>query len=292
MRILVATDGSTEAAAAVRFGAVLTQRLGGTLTLVHVLLPSQERAEGEGILRSAQVTAAEWGVQGDTRLETGDLVEAIVGVRREIGADMLVVGTHGRKGLPRVVLGSVAESLYKSAPFPVAVVRKFEQGAKGIDPLLAPVDFSGGATHAARAAAHLARKLGVRLSLIHVLPEVVPAKGEQDQEATRRAALALRDDAKARLQALTKELGLGPEQIEFSLVTGVDSAEIAHVASEMHAGCIVMGTRGLTGLPRVLLGSVTDQVVQQSPCPVLIVPPWTPARGGWWREVTDEAVHD
>lgn len=291
MRILVATDGSTESGAAVRFGAVLTQRLGGTLILVHVLLPSQERAEGEGVLRSAQATAAECGVQGDTRLEVGDLVEAIVGVRRQIGADMLVVGTHGRKGLPRVVLGSVAESLYKSAPFPVAVVRKFEQTARGIGPLLAPVDFSEGATHAARAAAHLARKLGVRLSLIHVLSEVVPGKGGQDQEATRRAALALRRDAEARLQALTKELGLGPEQIEFSLVTGVDSAQIDHVAAEMHAGCIVMGTRGLTGLPRVLLGSVTDQVVQQAPCPVLIVPPWTPTRGGWWREVTDEAVH-
>lgn len=284
MHILVGTDESVESGAAVRFGAILTQRLGGTLTLVHVLLPSQERAEGERVLQSAQATAAECGVQGSTRLEVGDPVEGIVGVRREIGADMLVVGTRGRKGLPRIVLGSVAESLYKSAPFPVAVVRKFEHAAPGIGPLLAPVDFSEGANHAARAAAHLARKLGVRLSLIHVLSEVVPAKGEKDAEATRRTALALRRDAEARLQALTQKLGLGPEQIEFSLVTGVDSAQIDNVASEMHASCIVMGTRGLTGLPRVLLGSVTDQVVQQAPCPVLIVPPWTPAHGGWWGE--------
>jgi nucleotide-binding universal stress UspA family protein len=89
---------------------------------------------------------------------------------------------------------------------------------------------------------------------------------------------------------LTERLGLGPEQIDCFLVTGVDSAEIDHVAGEIRAGCIVMGTRGFTGLPRVLLGSVTDQVLQQAPCPVLIVPPWTPTGGGWWGEesMTDD----
>lgn len=283
MRILVATDGSAESGAAVRFGVVLAQPLSGTLTLLHVLLPSEERREGEEVLRPAQATAAEYGVQASTRLEVGDPVEAILGVRREIEADMLVVGTRGRKGLPRVVLGSVAESLYKSAAFPVAVVRRFEQAAGGIGPVLAPVDFSEGATHAARAAAHLARKLGVKLSLIHVLPEVVFPKGEEDQEVIRRETLALRRDAEAQLQALTKKLGLGPEQVEFLLVTGVDSAQINHVATEMHASCIVMGTRGLTGLPRVLLGSVTDQVVQQAPCPVVVVPPGITASRGWWH---------
>lgn len=289
MHLLVATDGSAESGAAVRFGAVLAQRLAGRLTLLHVVLPSQERGEGETVLRSAQATAAEYGVQGTTRLEVGDPVEAIVGVRREIGADVLVVGTHGKKGLTRVLLGSVAESLYKSAPFPVAVVRKFEKTAAGIGPLLAPVDFSEGAAHAARAAAHLSRKLGVHLSLIHVLSEVVPRKGE-DPEATRQAALALRRHAETSIQALTERLGLGPEQIDCSLVTGVDSAEIYHVAGEIHAGCIVMGTRGFTGLPRVLLGSVTDQVLQQAPCPVLIVPPWTPTGGGWWGPMENEAA--
>ncbi len=288
MHILVATDGSAESQAAVRFGAVLDQRLAGTHTLLHVVLPSQERGEGEAVLRSAQASAAECGVQGTTRLEVGDPVEAIVGVRREIGADMLVVGTHGKRGLTRVLLGSVAESPYKSAPFPVAVVRKFEKAAAEIGPLLAPVDFSEGAAHAARAAAHLARKLGVRLSLIHVLSEVVPSKGEKDPEATRRAALAARQDAEGRLQALIETLDLDREQVDFSLVTGVDSAEIDHVAGEMCAGCIVMGTRGFTGLPRVLLGSVTDQVLQQPPCPVMIVPHWTSPGGGWWGEIEKE----
>lgn len=53
MYILVATDGSTESQEAVRFGAMLAQRLAGTLTLLHAVLPSQERGEGEAVLRSA-----------------------------------------------------------------------------------------------------------------------------------------------------------------------------------------------------------------------------------------------
>jgi nucleotide-binding universal stress UspA family protein len=69
MYILVATDGSTESQEAVRFGAMLAQRLAGTLTLLHAVLPSQERGEGEAVLRSAQASAAECGVQGTTRLE-------------------------------------------------------------------------------------------------------------------------------------------------------------------------------------------------------------------------------
>ena len=59
MHILVATDGSAESGAVVRFSAVLAQRLAGTLTLLHVVLPSQERGEGEAVLRSAQASAAE-----------------------------------------------------------------------------------------------------------------------------------------------------------------------------------------------------------------------------------------
>lgn len=288
IHILVATDGSVESYEAVRFGATLTHALAGKLTLVHVVGSAAERGAGETILNAARDEAAHCGAQGSTRIEIGDPAEVIVGVLREIAADMLVVGTHARKGIARVVLGSVAESLYKRALCPVAVVRRFDQSPGDIGPLIAPTDFSEGANHAVQAAALLARKLGVRLTVLHVLPEALPPKGEKDLEAKRWAAEKLRRDAEIRLRSLSESLGLGSEQIDLSLVTGVDAAEIVHMSKEIHAGCIVIGTRGLSGLPRVLLGSVTDQVLREAPCPVLVVPLGTVPSGWWWGEANDD----
>jgi len=211
----------------------------------------------------------------------GEPVEAIVQTVRQVRADMLVVGTRGRGGMALALLGSVAEALVKTAPCPVAVVRKFDQTTAGIGPLLAPTDFSKGASHAVLAAALLARRLGVHLVLLHVLPEVVVAKGEGDTAAMRRADLRLRRDAESKLRALIETLGLDPEKVDLRLVTGVDTDQIVKTAMKIRAGSIVMGTRGLTGLPRALLGSVTDQVLRHAPCPVVIVPPQT-ARSGWW----------
>lgn len=284
IHILVATDGSEESREAVRFGATLTHALGGKLTLVHVVDSPQEQGAAETVLNEARDEAAKYGGQGSTHVKVGDPAEAIVGVRREIAADMLVVGTHARKGVARVVLGSVAESLYKRALCPVAVVREFDQSSGILGPLVAPTDFSEGANHAVQAAALLARTLGVRLTVLHVLPEALPPKGEEGPEARRRAAERLRRDAEARLRSLGESLRLNAAQVDLALVTGVDAAEVVHMGKEIHAGCIVMGTRGLSGLPRVLLGSVTDQVLREAPCPVLVVPLGTVPSGWWWGE--------
>jgi nucleotide-binding universal stress UspA family protein len=287
IQILVATDGSEVSREAVRFATRLAKALGGGLVLVHVVSPSANLEEAEALLRAAKADAAAGSVPVKTRVEVGAPAESILRIGRETGADMLIVGTHGRKGVARLFLGSIAESLAKSAPVPVAVVRTFDQTAGDMGPLLVPTDFSEGAAHAARAAAVLARKLGSRLVLLHVLPEVVPPKGEDDPAVVRRETDRLRREAAARLRSAGDALGLDRGQMEVSLVTGVDVAEIVHVAKAIRASCIVMGTRGLTGLPRILLGSVTDQVLRQAPCPVLVIPPGITASRGWWHQAGD-----
>ncbi|HET7852904.1 MAG TPA: universal stress protein [Candidatus Methylomirabilis sp.] len=285
MRVLAAVDESEASREAVRFGAILTKALGGRLTLVHVRSRSEESTDAQALLRSARADAAKWGAETATgRVEVGAPVDAILRVARKIGTDMLIVGTHGRAGVARLFLGSVAEALTKRAPWPVGVVRKLEDSPAGTGPLLAPTDFSEGASHAIRAAALLARRLGTRLVLLHVLPEAVADKGDDDPKAVQRATLALRRDAESKLHSVIETLGLESGQVNSSLVTGVDAVGIVHVARAIHAGCIVMGTRGLTGLPRALLGSVTDQVLRHAPCPVVVVPPGVGRKGGWWRQ--------
>jgi nucleotide-binding universal stress UspA family protein len=296
-QIAVGTDGSATSTKAVCFGATIAKVLGGRLTLIHVVpaevgrlapfiretCPPRERRAAEALLRSAQADAAKWGSQASVRIAVGRPAEAILRVVRELRADMLVVGTHGRKGVARMFLGSVAEALAKVAPCPVSVVPEFRQASTGIGPLLVPTDFSEGAADAAQAAARLARRLGIRLVLLHILPEVVARRGD-DPKATRREELRLRREAENRLRTVIETLHLDSGQGESMLLTGVDVAGILHVAQKIDAGCIVMGTRGLTGLPRVLLGSVTDQVLRQARCPVLVVPPGAARGEGWWGE--------
>jgi len=141
-RILVATDFSAQSERAWTTARRLARALGADLTLVHVF--GEGVLYSEGVLSSAHVravfasarewaekTLGEWadagrhdGVSVETSLRTGVPHAEIVAAAREMRADLIVVGTHGRGGLDRVLLGSVAERVLRLAPCPVLAVRE------------------------------------------------------------------------------------------------------------------------------------------------------------------------
>lgn len=137
--------------------------------------------------------------------------------------------------------------------------------------ILAATDFSETAEAALEWASELARLQGGRLELIHAvtvpptMPGFVPPGPLFDDEL-RAAALARLGEAAVRLR------GLGPE-VSTHLAMGIPSAAIVDRAEELSAAAIVMGTRGLTGLRHLLLGSTTERVMHRAPCPVLSVHP-------------------
>lgn len=138
--ILVATDFSEHADHALGYAAELAAALDGTIHLVHALPPAPMGGPELGMAYSAAVMesmtrtandalearAARYRDRaslGPVRLELGDPREVIDGVAEQLGADLIVMGTHGRRGLRRVLLGSVAESVVRTAPCPVLTVR-------------------------------------------------------------------------------------------------------------------------------------------------------------------------
>jgi nucleotide-binding universal stress UspA family protein len=131
--------------------------------------------------------------------------------------------------------------------------------------ILHATDFSADSTHASRLACSLARDHGARLVVAHVIPQrLVPAGGvmtpppsEEHQEARESLDKIRSGDARVLLQ--------------HRLLEGDPAEEICLLARDVKAGLIVMGTRGRTGLKRLLMGSVAEQVVRQAPCPVLTV---------------------
>ena len=137
--IVVATDFSEHADAALAYAAELGAQLDATLHLVHAIkLPTMVVPEVGAYTSTAIESSTEAAQQeiealvaryrdrvslAPPRLEVGDPRDVIDGIAEVIGADLIVMGTHGRRGLRRVLLGSVAEAIVRSAPCPVLTIR-------------------------------------------------------------------------------------------------------------------------------------------------------------------------
>ena len=135
-----------------------------------------------------------------------------------------------------------------------------------IQKIVVPIDFSDASEHAARYACTLARNLGSSVYLIHVLEQ--PVRGPVSFEAGGTGERLSRD-ARERLTALAGHLGA--LRITTEVRSGKVAEEINDCAIAYGADLVVMSTRGLTGLPHLLLGSVAEQVVRTACCPVLVV---------------------
>jgi nucleotide-binding universal stress UspA family protein len=200
-------------------------------------------------------------------LREGEAAAGILRMAGQLQPDLIVVGTHGRTGLSWLLAGSVATSVFRRAPCPVLALhlpehrRKFE----GIRTILHPTDFSLGCKHSLLIARSLARDLGARLVLLHVVPYGFYAND-----------MTVPVDPTIYQQALLEERHLvdGPDlkyPVETRLARGDAAEEILRAAAERDCGLIVMGTHGRTGLGRLLMGSITEYVLPRAECPVLAV---------------------
>ncbi|MBO6576206.1 MAG: universal stress protein [Rhodothermales bacterium] len=190
--------------------------------------------------------------------------------------DLMVVGTHGRRGLRRLMLGSVAEEAVRTAPCPVLTVHQRDT-VDVLTPgpnaeILLPLDFSSRSLEVIPTARQLAAATGARLRVMHVVEEVVhPAF----YNAGAYSIYDLQPDVEERaLEHLRKAYSKahGPAvPVVFEVRVGHPAAEIVESAHENGDGMIVMATHGLTGLGHVLMGSEAERVVRTATCPVLTI---------------------
>lgn len=140
--------------------------------------------------------------------------------------------------------------------------------------ILVPVDFSPHSAHAADVALSLATALGAEIHLLHVygIPVGVAGPGIYDTALPADVLIKLRDSAAQALDAEVGRLGGSGVKVTALVREGVPAASICESAEELGADLIVMGTRGLSGLKHVLLGSVAERTLRHAPCPVLAVP--------------------
>ncbi|HMB94378.1 MAG TPA: universal stress protein [Rhodothermales bacterium] len=185
--------------------------------------------------------------------------------------DLVVMGTHGRRGVSRLLLGSVTEVIIREAPCPVFTFRhRVEEKPVEVTQILAPIDFSEPSAEALAYARHLAALYDATLTLLFVAEEHIVSHFtdtgiptftvlKMEGEMIQRAALALRQ---------LNERTAGPAcQARYEVRSGSAAHTILDYAKEHGMDLIVMATRGLAGAAG-LMGSVTNHVVRAASCPV------------------------
>jgi nucleotide-binding universal stress UspA family protein len=274
---------------------------------VHFSVVERDPGEYESLKRRlCQSYVPDHPLEAEYRTQDGAPAEEILSSAEELGCDLIVMGTHGRTGLDRLLAGSVAESVLRKARCPVLALRSPshltatpETGdeaprSPGAIPgagapvesappqeqevvrlpmrtILSPTDFSDRSEAALSVARSVARDQGARLIVLHVAPvEVVYGTIPVSQD------LRGYQDS---LEVLRGRLG-EPDlmyPVEVRLSQGRATAEILRVAEELGCDLIVMGTHGRSGLGRLLMGSVAEAVLRKARCPVLTVKSRLPA---------------
>ena len=208
--------------------------------------------------------------------DSGDASTAIVDHAVSTRADLIVMGTHGRRGFKRLLLGSVTETVLREAPCPVLTVGSSAHEAPSeavtFKRILCPIDFSPSALQALGFALDLARQADGRVTLMHVvewLAEEEPQALAHFNVPEYRRYLAA--DAGDRLRVLVAEELRTWVEIDNLVVAGRSHREILHAAETIPANLIVMGAQGRGGVGLALFGSTTEQVVRSAVCPVLTV---------------------
>jgi len=205
-----------------------------------------------------------------TQTDSDSPSEAIINYARDQDVDLVVMGTHGRKGMDRLLSGSVSEEVVRGAPCPVFTVpgTNTADHVPTVSRVLAPVDLSDQSELVLNHAAALADAYAAPLDLLHVV-----------EEATYPSAYGLdpltpdlpnvQDRAREALETLAGELDLRTDPVNIHVLAGNAARDIVEFADEHEADLIVMATHGRTGLERFLIGSVAEKVVRRAPCPVV-----------------------
>jgi nucleotide-binding universal stress UspA family protein len=218
-------------------------------------------------------------VQVEYQLEEAAFAhDAIVEQVDAIGADLLVLGTHGRSGFQRLFLGSVSEKVIRRARCPTLIVpaRAADIGTDApvqFRRILCAIDFSDSSLAALEYAITLAEEADAQLTLLHVTEMPLALTQEPfvlDVEFSRVRDAAAKD-ARRRLQDLIPERARTYCTVETSVVEGRAYREILQQAAEKNTGLIVMGVHGRGALDLLVFGSTTHHVIRGSTCPVLIV---------------------
>ena len=206
-----------------------------------------------------------------TSFRETDPARAIHETARDPDVSMIVMGSHGRRGFDRLLLGSVAARTVQGAPKTVLIVRGDEGAEVGeFRSILLATDFSDRAARVEPVVARLAKQSGAEVEVLHVIRETAvllapyAVVGSSDFEGE------LHEAAETRMAEVLRRMANRGVQAKSKIAYGLPAEEILRRAESTNVDLVAVGTRGYSGLQRFLLGSVAQRVLAQAPCSVIV----------------------
>lgn len=298
-RILCPTDLSDFSRLALDHAVAIAKWYESTITLLHVcpvvptaayepgspMLPSmllapEDRDQLLATMKRFAETEAGSSIPIEFQIGEGNPAAEILANAGTMPTDLVVMGTHGRSGFERLVLGSVTEKVLRKATCPVLSVPRHVPDAVPrpevlFKRILCAIDFSDCSMHALNYALSLAQEADARLTVVHAIesPPEVPSDAHETflagARSLREYIAAARVDRTERLREAIPEAVRAYCTVETVMVTGKPYREILRVATEHQSDLIVIGIHGRGAADLLFFGSTAQHVVRQAACPVL-----------------------
>ena len=278
--ILFATDFSAAAAHAVPFVKKIARHFQSNLVALHVKLPVVNPMTQPTTWQADIVAARVFdkkhrdelldtfaGINTEVMIEEGEIQSCLQSAIEKHNTDLVIIATRGRTGVAKVLLGSVAEEIFRTLPCPVLTVGPHSDPAKAnIREILLATDFGSESQSAAAYAVSLAQEYQARLTLLHVVPERKPGE-----------LVSWFDVQESSKQLLRKLVPAGAEawcRPEYLVERGDPAERILDLANLRAVDLIVLGAqpeKGIPGAATHLPIATAHKVVAHANCPVLTV---------------------
>ncbi len=283
-RIVLGYDGSDSSKAALKETSLWARKHGGTLLLVHgvyfdeeefAIRPAQMEKRVEAATRicdeAKAAASTEYALDGKVAavIREGEPPEVIARVAKDEKAELIGLGTFGRNGLKRLLIGSVTSEVILKAPCDVLVVKRPCGSCTGTySSILVPFDGSELGKKALARAADLARTEGAKLTVMYVIPRYEELVEFLRTDAIERSLRAGAERVIGEAKKIASARGL---DVAAEIREGHPADEIVTRAAELRNDLVVMGTHGWKGISKAIIGSTTNRVITYSSSPVLVV---------------------
>ncbi|MEK6673543.1 MAG: universal stress protein [Nitrospirota bacterium] len=280
--IVVAFDGSEYSKAALIESSNRIKRHGGKIIMVHAVYFDEEefgakpeqlekRFElGKKICYQAKDTfSSEFKIDIESIVCEGEPPSVITDIARERQADLIAMGTHGRKGLKRLIMGSVTSHVIVNSPCDVLVVKRPCDECTGIyESILVPFDGSEFSKEALGRACQLSKVDGADITVVYVIPRYEEMIGFFRTESIKQS---LFKEAKRIMDEAKKVASSYGASIATTIQEGHAGDKIIETANSFKNDMIVLGTYGWKGVNKAIMGNTTERVIMNAHCPILVV---------------------